>query len=459
MPRAPRPRHSQARTRAGLYSRQARRRDSILPPQENNQRDLYPDALRALALLIVVFGHWFATLPRLDGGELVATDHLLHAWIPAAFLTWAVQVVPLFVFVSAAVSTDGVARRLHHGHPQVQWWGSRALRLARPTVTYLAALTLLVIAAHFTGGRFLGTFDGSLTVHLWFLIMLLVVQALLPLSVAADRRFGMRAILGLIVLAAVFDILRSGAFWPAQWPTLGARVTGSDGGIGWLNAFVVWLLPQQLGIAWKRGRFEGAFTGLLLFALGAGWLVGAVMSGYPVGMIGFDLEGNSNMLPPTLALIGVIWLQVGLVLLCERPARWLLDRERLAGVVAFLGAFGMPLYLWHKLAELPAAWLGEILGAPIDAGTPGDPGFWSGRLWWLGLCLLMVVPVLAIVAWIETQRRKTVPHAESTPAILAGGAALFAGLGLALVMGAVPGAVIGLVGVALASQLLRRRVA
>ena len=404
-----------------------------------------------------MFGHWFATLPRLDGGELVATDHLLHAWIPAAFLTWAVQVVPLFVFVSAAVGTNGVERRFRQGHSQVQWWGSRALRLARPTVTYLAALTLLVVAARFTGGRFLGTFDGSLTIHLWFLIMLLIVQAMLPLSVAADRRFGLRAVLGLIVLAAAFDIVRAGAFWPTQWPTLGARVTGADSGIGWLNAFAVWLLPQQLGIAWKRGRFSGAWTGMLLLALGAAWLVGSVMSGYPVGMIGLDLAGNSNMLPPTLALIGVMWLQVGLVLLCEHPARWLLDRESLAGIVAFLGAFGMPLYLWHKLAELPAAWLGELIGAPIDAGTPGDPGFWAGRLWWLALCLLMVVPVLAVVAWIETQRRSVVPHAQSTMAIMAGGLALLTGLAVSLVLGARPGAIIGLAGVTLASLLLRRR--
>lgn len=405
---------------------------------------------------MVVFGHWFATLPRLEGGELVATDHLLHAWIPAAFLTWAVQVVPLFVFVSAAVSAEGVARRLHRGHSQLQWWGSRALRLARPTVTYMAALTLFLIVAQFTEGRFLATFEGSLTIHLWFLVMLLAIQAMLPLSVEADRRFGLLAVAGLIVLAALIDILRAGAFWPGQWFTLGARVTSTDGGIGWLNAFVVWLLPQQLGIAWQRGRFRGAFTGLLLFALGAAWLVGAVLCGYPVGMIGQDLYGNSNMLPPTLALIGVMWLQVGLVLLCERPARWLLDRERLAGIVAFLGALGMPLYLWHKLAELPAAWLGETIGAPIDAGTPGDPGFWSGRLWWLGLCLLMVVPVLAIVAWIETRRRPTVPPAESVPAILAGGFALFGGLAGALVMGVIPGAAIGLVGVALGSLLLRR---
>ncbi len=424
---------------------------------QHDQRDLYPDALRALALMVVVFGHWFATLPRLEAGRLAATDHLLDVWIPAAFLTWAVQVVPLFVFVSAAVSTRGVARRAHRGHSQLQWWGGRALRLARPTVTYMAALTLMLGIAQFTGGRFLGTFEGSLTIHLWFLVMLLSVQALLPLSVAADRRFGLGAVLGLIVLAALVDIFRAGALWPTQWLALGARVTGSDGGIGWLNAFVVWLLPQQLGIAWQRGRFKGAITGLLLFMLGAGWLLASMLSGYPVGMIGQDLEGNSNMLPPTLALVGVMWLQVGLVLLCERPARWLLDRERLAGIVAFLGAFGMPLYLWHKLAELPAAWLGEIIGAPIDAGTPGDPGFWSGRLWWLGLCLLMVVPVLAVVAWIEARRRASIPHTDSAPAVLAGGAALMAGLVSALALGAVPGSIIGLVGVSLASLLLRSR--
>ncbi|HSH26600.1 MAG TPA: acyltransferase family protein [Wenzhouxiangella sp.] len=417
---------------------------------------MYPDALRALALLVVVFGHWLATLPRLADGRLIATDHILKVWASAGFMTWAVQVVPLFVFVSAAVSTDGVSRRLRQGDSQIQWWGGRALRLAQPTLTYMAALTLLAVIAQFSGGRFLGAFGGSLTIHLWFLVMLLAVQALLPASVEADRRFGLGVVLTLIVLAAAIDIVRAHAFWPAQWITLGARVTATDGGIGWLNALVIWLLPQQLGIAWKRGRFRGALAGLGLLALGAAWLVAAVKSGYPVGMVGLDFEGNSNMLPPTLALIGVMWLQVGLVLLCETPARWLLDRERLAGIVAFLGAFGMPLYLWHKLAELPAAWLGEKIGALIDAGTPGDPGFWSGRLWWLGLCLLMVVPVLAIVAWIETRRRRTVPSSESTPAILAGGVALFAGLAGALVLGAVPGAIVGLVGVGLASRLLRR---
>ena len=113
-------------------------------PLTTVSRDPYPDALRAGALLVVVFGHWIATLPRLVDGVLVETDHLLSVWNSAGVLTWLVQVVPLFVFVSAAVSAAGVAQRVSQGG-QTRWWASRALGLARPTVTYLAVL--VVIAA------------------------------------------------------------------------------------------------------------------------------------------------------------------------------------------------------------------------------------------------------------------------------------------------------------------------
>jgi len=41
------------------------------------ERDPYPDALRACALLVVVLGHWVATLPRLVDAQLVGTAHLL----------------------------------------------------------------------------------------------------------------------------------------------------------------------------------------------------------------------------------------------------------------------------------------------------------------------------------------------------------------------------------------------
>ncbi|MFW5927258.1 MAG: acyltransferase family protein, partial [Wenzhouxiangella sp.] len=173
--------------------------------------------MRALALMVVVFGHWLATLPRLEGGELIATDHLLDIWDLAGALTWIVQVVPLFVFVSAAVSADGVTRRLAESHSQLTWWGGRALQLARPTATYMAALTLFAGISLYTGGRLLGPFSQSLTIHLWFLIMLLGVQAFLPLSVRAYRRFGLGAVIGLVVLAIVAGLVADHDVFYAQW--------------------------------------------------------------------------------------------------------------------------------------------------------------------------------------------------------------------------------------------------
>lgn len=418
-------------------------------------RDRYPDALRAGALLVVVFGHWIATLPRLQNGRLVDTEHMLLIWEPAGALTWFLQVVPLFVFVSAAVSAEGVARRLDEGHSQLTWWAGRALGLARPTATYLAALAVFAVISIYTGGRLLGPFNQSLTVHLWFLIMLLGVQTLLPLCVETDRRYGLKAVAGLIIIAAIADFLRAGIRAPGDLLELGASVTATSGGIGWVNMLVVWILPQQLGIAWKQGRFSGTPAGAGLLLLGLIWLSAAVASGYPVAMVGRDLDGNSNVLPPTLALIGVMWIQVGAVLLFEKPARWVLNRRHFARAVAFLGALGMPLYLWHKLAELPAAWLGERIRAPIDAGIPGEPGFWLGRVWWIALCIVMVAPVMAAVVSFEMRRKRQVAQATAAPAILAGGLALFAGLIVSLVMGTLPGAVIGLAGVAAASWLLR----
>jgi hypothetical protein len=418
-------------------------------------RDRYPDALRAMALLVVVFGHWLATLPRLDEGLMVATDHLLVVWEGAGVLTWVVQVVPLFVFVSAAVSADGVRRRLSDGHRQLHWWASRALALARPTVTYLAVLGGVVLLSRVTGGRFLEPLNHSLTIHLWFLLMLLGVQALLPLSVRADRRWGLGAVAGLVAIAALVDLLRARPGSPEDLLRLGELATDHATVLGWLNLLVIWLLPQQLGIAWRQGRFSGTGTGLVLIALGLVWLGATVSSGYPLAMVDGEVGGRSNLLPPTLALMGVMWLQVGTVLAFESPARRLLARRPVSRLVTLLGALGMPLYLWHKFAELPAAWLGEKLGAPIDAGLPGEAGFWWGRLVWLLLCALMVTPVMAGVVAFEMRRRQDVISATGTRSILAGGAALFAGVLVSMALGAMPGAIIGLGGLAAASWLLR----
>nr|WP_163503776.1 acyltransferase family protein [Halomonas socia] len=375
----------------------------------NDERDPYPDALRALALLIVVLGHWAATLPRVEDGILMDTEHILDVWAPAGLYTWLVQVVPLFVFVSAAVSSQGVQQRLDRGKPHLHWWAGRALGLARPTVTYLVVLTGFALTALFTREGVLGLLNHSLTVHLWFLLILLGVQLLLPLCLWADRRWGLRAVAGLILLIAAVDLLRARPTGVADLLVLGARVTETHDYVGWINILLVWVLPQQLGIAWWHGRFFGRRVGLGLLLFGLAWLGLAVAAGYPVSMVNGNVGNDTNLLPPTLALLGVMWLQIGLVMLFETPIHNFLKRQQMGRWMAMFGALGLQLYLWHKFAELPATWLGMRLGWPIDAGQPGEPGFWIGRLEWLGLCILMVTPVIIIVVIFERYRKQDVP--------------------------------------------------
>jgi surface polysaccharide O-acyltransferase-like enzyme len=422
----------------------------------SHARDPYPDALRAIALLIVVLGHWVATLPRFEQGVLVDTGHILDAWEPAGFFTWIVQVVPLFIFVSAAVSSEGVWQRYRSGESHARWWADRALGLARPTVTYLAVLSVLVAIASFvTRDGVLGPLNHSLTVHLWFLLILLAVQLMLPISVWADRRFGLWPAAVLIIAIAVVDLLRSRPTAFDDWLMLGQLVTSEHNYFAWVNTLFFWLLPQQLGIAWWNNRFSGRRVGAALLLLGLAWLMAAVALGYPPSMVNGNVGGETNLLPPTLALLGVMWFQVGLVVLFETPVRRFLQRQRLGRWMAMIGAFGLQLYLWHKLAELPAAWLGQRLDWPIDAGMPGEPGFWIGRLEWLALCALMVVPVMLAALLIERYRKQDVPAAMQTGRIIVGGLALFLGIAVSLALGAFPGALIGLPLVALSAWLLR----
>ncbi len=269
-----------------------------------------------------------------------------------------------------------------------------------------------------------------------------------------------------LVLLVVFLVLQF--LIPARLVIGGMGAVGRPSvAVGILLVFL-WLVSARRPDRLPRGRqpirwLLGAYLAAQLvgYAVGYDRLLPQVEANaadryliFHVAMVGVALAGN-NMLPPTLALVGVMWLQLGLVLLCESPARRFLGRHRPARVVAVLSALGMPLYLWHKLAELPAAWLGERLGAPIDAGDPGEPGFWLGRLVWITLCALVVAPVMAAVVWFEMRRRRDLEAATGTAAVIAGGIALFGGIGVALAMGGVPGALVGLAGVAAASWLLR----
>lgn len=384
-------------------------------------RDRFVDAVRALALLAVVFGHWLATLPRAtaDGG-LAGADHLLAEWGPAGYLTWALQVVPLFVFVSAAVTPVPAPGRRR------AWWLRRAVGLAVPAGAYLAAVTALLWTSPPVVRE---TFSTSVTVHLWFVLMLLAVQALLPLAARADARWGWRAPAVLLVAVVAVDGLRvllAGGPW-------GVSASSSYPWIGAVNLLLVWLLPQQVGLRWRAGALDVTVARAALAVAGLVALLAGVALGYPVSLVGADLGGSSNVLPPTVMLAALASLHVGTLLLLEAPARRVLERPRVWRWVKVASAVGMPLYLWHKAAE-PVVALGAhtmgVLGW-FDRGLPGDAWFWTGRVVWL----TMLAVVCAVLLRVASRVTPTCRAAGAGGVAVAGVVLALVGIGLALAAG------------------------
>ena len=215
-------------------------------------RDRTVDALRALAIMGVILGHWVVTalvLTQGRTGELHDASPL--ASLPALTpVSWIFQTLAIFFLVggySAARSYRGGYRA---------WLGRRLARLSRPVAALVAVWALLGT------GLYLGGVPGP-TLHtilllagdpLWFLGVYAGLTALTPLAVALVRRLGAGAALVPFTVVAVVDAVRFGLGGPS-WA-------------GWINVAAGWLVPYLLGIAWARGAFRGRRVPALMLAGG-----------------------------------------------------------------------------------------------------------------------------------------------------------------------------------------------
>lgn len=114
---------------------------------------------------------------------------------------------------------------------------------------------------------------------------------------------------------------------------------------------------------------------------------------------------RSNMDPPTVCIVALTLLLVGLVLLA-RPAvsRWLQGRGPWTAVVALNGVI-MSIFLWH----LSALMIVVLVAYPLGYPQPDVAGraWWALRLPWLALLLLTLAGVVAVVGRWEQPRRRT----------------------------------------------------
>jgi fucose 4-O-acetylase-like acetyltransferase len=371
---------------------------------QSGERDRFMDAVRVLAVLVVVAGHWFVVLPYAHEGLMGGT--LLYQVQPAFWpLTWIFEVLPLLFFVG------GFANHVsYHAGDRPAGAGFRSRRLRRllgPTLIFLLAWAAVDVCLQLLGigapGPVRGLQIGHITPFesLWFVPVYLGVVLLSPATMRLHRRLGWAVPALLLTGVALTDLVA----WRTATPA-------------WLlvNLALVWLLPHQLGYFYAEGRLQNMDRRLLLAILAGGLGLTALLTSLP--FYGRNLLDSGyaywGVTAPTLpfALLGV-WAIAAVLLVRPALARCLRS-DRAWAPVQRLNGIVMTLFLWHMTAYFAVLAVLASCGLPL----PPDPT----AAWWAERPLFLALPAVALVplVWAFSRfERAQSPRAAQAPAPLA----------------------------------------
>jgi hypothetical protein len=351
------------------------------------ERDRAVDALRALAILGVVLGHWLVTALVADGGAL-RTASPLGSMPRLAPVSWVFQTLAVFFLVGGHVATRSQASARARGVPYGCWVGVRLRRLFRPVAALLALWTVAAVALLLTGAD-AGTVRTLVKLALsplWFLLVFAALTAATPLLARLNPLWPLAVVLHV-------DLVRFGLGGPS-W-------------LGWVNLPAGWLVPYALGAAWTRGELAGRRAAVALLAGGTAATAGLVLwAGYPASMVGVPGAAVSNLDPPTLAAVTFGLAQCGLALLLRDRLRAMMRRPLAWAGVTLVNLSAMTIFLWHQTSLMATTALGLLAGRLPGLHTRPDALGWVAfRLAWLPVfgCVL-------VLCWTAFRHREQDPH-------------------------------------------------
>jgi hypothetical protein len=336
-------------------------------------RDRSIDAVRAVAIVGVVGGHWLVTGLTVDGAGAWRQASPLTTMPAFAPVSWFLQTLGLFFFAG------GFAAAMSR----------RAPRLRKLVVPL--ALLLGVWAAVLVAGTLLGMPDGTrrtiiklVVSPLWFLLPYLALSfATGPLSRAVDRAGPFVVAAPAVVVVALSDL----ALVPA-----------------WAAVAAAWSVPWVLGVALaRRGRRALPAAGLLVGGIAA--LAALILAlDYPASAVGVPGDGRSNLSPPTLFAIALGAAQIGLFLLIRDAVRGT-GRDRPHPIVDSLNRAALPVYLTHQSVFVAIVGVTALIWPEPVPGLltpPSDPQWIFARLAWLPF-LALTLAALVRVSWPTTR--------------------------------------------------------
>jgi hypothetical protein len=350
---------------------------------------------------VVIVGHWLAAAPYLDATNTLTTSHVLAVVPWTSWLTWVLQVMPIFFMVGGYANGISWRAARRDGRSYAAWLEGRLRRLVWPLLPLLVAWVAIVAGEYVRGVRPELIRYGSQVafIPVWFLAVYVVIVLLVPALEALWSRLGMRA------------------FWLLTAAAAGVDLVYFAGGVRWLgfaNYLFVWGAIFLLGYAWLDDRFSDRRMLLVYAALGLLALLLLVHVGpYPVAMIGVPEDPISNTTPPKVTLIALAVMQGGLLLALQGPARrWLAGGAAWTATIAINGSI-MTLFIWHLTATalvVLAAYLAGGIGLRL---APGSAGWWWTRLPWVMANAVVLAPLVVAFGRFERPRAATGPSAPA----------------------------------------------
>lgn len=359
------------------------------PPERNR----YVDFLRAVSILFVVVGHWLIATMYYHNGELTP-GHLLESRPGMHWLTWIFQVMPIFFIVggySNAVSLESARKK---NVDYAGWLAARLNRLVAPLLIVLIAWAAIAVVANVAGvpGETIQFISRASLIPTWFLAIYIMVVILAPAAYRLWQRFGFLSFWMFVTLAAFTDI----AFFAADMEWL-----------GWTNYFWIWLAVHQLGFAWRDERIGGPVMLLVNAAIAVIVLYLLIFEGpYPLAMVSSPGDGASNTLPPKVTLIALGLAQFGILLALEGPMRRVLARTRLWAATVLINSMIMTVYLWHMTVMAGVVAVIYYTGGFGLGVEPGTPAWWWTRPLWIGMLLIVLLPVAMSLSVFERRSRR-----------------------------------------------------
>lgn len=368
------------------------------------------DALRALAIVGVVLGHWLVSVVVFDqnGPHIASPLQHLPELTP---LTWVLQLLGLFFFAggwanvrsldrASGGSASATTRGSILGRGYLPWLGARLDRMLRPVVLLAGFVAVLLAVLGLSGwtGADLYTVGLFVVSPLWFLPVYLVLTAGTPIVDAAVRRWGAWAAVGPAAVVLLLDLLRYGPWWelPAS--------------VGTPNLIAAWLVPYVLGVAFARGRLVQA-AGPWLFVAGLAACVALIVfADYPASMTGVTGADRSNMGPPSLLVPAMALAQLGVALTFYRRLARALTRPWLWAIVVTINLVAMTVYLWHQTALMSTQLATHAVGLSLLGfdGVPADLTWLLSRLALLPLCGVVLCGFILLFRRWEQRSASTV---------------------------------------------------